>query len=58
MADIGMPELIIILLIVIVLFGANRLKGIGASLGSSIREFKKAVREDEPTADTPPSEEV
>jgi sec-independent protein translocase protein TatA len=58
MADIGMPELIIILLIVIVLFGANRLKGIGASLGSSIREFKKAVRDDEPVAEKPKSDEV
>lgn len=41
------PELIIILLIVVVLFGASRLRGIGGALGGSIREFKKAVHDDE-----------
>lgn len=51
MAGLGAPELLIILLIVIVVFGAGRLKGIGGALGGSIREFKKAVRdEDESTA--------
>ena len=51
MAGLGAPELLIILLIVIVVFGASRLKGIGGALGGSIREFKKAVRdEDESTA--------
>jgi len=44
------PELIIILVIVIVLFGASRLRGIGGALGGSIREFKSAVR-DEQTPD-------
>jgi len=40
-------ELVIILLIVIAIFGASRIAGIGAALGSSIREFKKAVRDDD-----------
>ena len=44
------PELLIILVIVIVLFGASRLRGIGGALGGSIREFKTAVR-DEQTAE-------
>jgi sec-independent protein translocase protein TatA len=45
------PELLIILVIVIVLFGAARLRGIGGALGGSISEFKKAVRdEDAPEA--------
>lgn len=43
------PELIIILIIVIVLFGASRLRGIGGALGGSIREFKSAVRDDQAT---------
>jgi sec-independent protein translocase protein TatA len=43
------PELIIILVIVIVLFGASRLRGIGGALGGSIREFKTAVRDDQAT---------
>ncbi len=41
------PELLIILVIVIVLFGAARLRGIGGALGGSINEFKRAVREDD-----------
>lgn len=45
------PELLIILVIVVVLFGAARLRGLGGALGGSIREFKKAVR-DEETAET------
>jgi sec-independent protein translocase protein TatA len=40
-------ELLIVLLIVVVLFGASRLRGIGSALGGSIKEFKDAVR-DEP----------
>ena len=40
------PELLIILVIVIVLFGASRLRGIGGALGGSIREFKTAVRDE------------
>lgn len=45
--SLGVPELMIILLIVIVLFGASRLAGIGNALGGSIREFRKAVRDDD-----------
>ena len=47
MGDIGVPELLIILVLVIVLFGASRLQGVGRALGSSIREFKEAVRDEE-----------
>lgn len=38
----GMGELIIILLIVLVVFGANKLPGIGDALGRSIKNFKRA----------------
>lgn len=46
----GMGELIVILLIVLVVFGANKLPGIGDALGRSIKNFKKAssVDEDQP----------
>jgi sec-independent protein translocase protein TatA len=40
-------ELLIVLLIIIVLFGASRLAGIGSALGQSIREFRKAARDPE-----------
>lgn len=45
MFNIGAPELILILLILLLLFGANRLPEIGKSLGRSLAEFKKAMRE-------------
>ena len=43
MFGFGMPELIIILVIVIVVFGAGRLPEIGSALGKSIKNFKKAT---------------
>ncbi len=42
MFGFGMPELIVILVIVLVVFGAGRLPEIGGALGKSIRNFKKA----------------
>jgi sec-independent protein translocase protein TatA len=42
MFGFGMPELIIVLVIVLVVFGAGRLPEIGGALGKSIRNFKKA----------------
>ena len=43
--NIGMTELMIILVIVLVLFGAKRIPEISASFGKGIREFKKNVNE-------------
>jgi len=49
----GMGELIIILLIVLVVFGANKLPGIGDALGRSIKNFKRASKvEDKDELDT------
>lgn len=45
MFGLGYQELLIILLIVLVLFGANRLPELARSLGSSVKEFKKGVNE-------------
>ena len=45
MIGIGFPELLIILLVCLLLFGANRLPEIGRSLGEGIREFKKSMKE-------------
>ena len=44
---IGFRELLIILLIALVLFGAKKLKNVGSDLGSAVRGFKKAVSEGE-----------
>lgn len=43
MGSIGMPELIIILVIALVVFGAGKLPQIGENMGKAIRNFKKAT---------------
>ncbi len=49
----GMGELLVILVIVMIIFGAGKLPQVGRSLGSAINEFKNSVKpedeEDEPT---------
>ena len=42
---LGVPELIIILLIIILIFGANRLPEIGRGIGKGIKNFKEANRD-------------
>jgi sec-independent protein translocase protein TatA len=46
MPNLGGPELLIILAIVLLLFGATRLPKLGKGLGQSIRGFKKGLNED------------
>ncbi len=50
MGRIGLPELALILLILMVIFGANRLPEIGRGIGKAIKNFKEAGKEgaDEP----------
>ena len=48
MPNIGFPELIVVFLVILLLFGANRLPDIGRSLGKSIREFKKSLQGADP----------
>jgi sec-independent protein translocase protein TatA len=40
---IGMPELLVILVIILIIFGAGKLPEIGAGLGKGIKNFKKAT---------------
>ena len=47
MFGIGMPELIIILVIILIIFGAGKLPEIGAGMGKAIRNFKGATTEEE-----------
>lgn len=61
MFGIGIPELLIILVIILVVFGANKLPEIGAGMGKAIKNFKKATSEPEeidvtPKKDNEPSE--
>jgi sec-independent protein translocase protein TatA len=47
MGRIGLPELLIILTIIILIFGANRLPEIGRGIGKGIRNFKDATKDDQ-----------
>jgi sec-independent protein translocase protein TatA len=49
MGRIGLPELMIILFIVIIIFGANRLPQLGRGIGSAIKNFKEGIKDE--TAD-------
>ena len=42
---LGLPELLVILAIVFIIFGANRLPGLGKGIGSAIRNFKDEMKE-------------
>jgi sec-independent protein translocase protein TatA len=59
---LGFPELVIILVVLLLLFGAKRLPEMGRSLGKGMREFKDAVTNDDepapPPAQTAPPAEL
>jgi sec-independent protein translocase protein TatA len=49
--SLGVPELLIILLIVLIIFGASKLPQLGKGLGQGLRNFKDSVKGDEPPSD-------
>ena len=57
MPNIGVQELLLILLIVILLFGAKKIPELAAGLGKGVKEFKKAQREAEKEIAQPPAAE-
>jgi len=53
MFGVGMPELVVIMVIVMILFGANKLPQMGAGLAKGIRNFKKGI-DDKEEIEAPP----
>ncbi len=48
---LGALEIVLILVVVLVLFGGNKLAGVGKALGQSIRDFKKEIKSDDDKAE-------
>ncbi len=53
MPNVGAPELIIVLIIALIVFGPKRLPELGRSLGRGIREFRGSISGDRDDSDTP-----
>jgi sec-independent protein translocase protein TatA len=47
MFGLGMPELLVIMVIILIIFGAGKLPEIGGAIGKGIKSFKKSIRDDE-----------
>jgi len=58
MFGLGMPELVVILVIVLVLFGAKRLPEIGGAIGKGLKSFKKEFSELKETLEEEPGKEA
>ena len=53
MPNLGFPELLIVLVIVVIIFGANRLTDVMAAMGKGVREFRKATNDEESKPEEP-----
>ncbi|MCC6386891.1 MAG: twin-arginine translocase TatA/TatE family subunit [Dehalococcoidia bacterium] len=53
--SLGTPEIVIIAVVLILLFGVGKLSGLGKDLGSSVKEFRRAVKDEDETK-TPPAQ--
>ncbi len=57
MFGLGLPELLIILVIVVLLFGAGRLPQIGSGIGEGIRNFRKSMKDNKNEVDVTPEKD-
>ena len=58
MFGMGMPELLIIMVIVLIIFGAGKLPQIGGAIGKSIRNFKTSLNEPDEIDVTPGAKKI
>ncbi len=56
MFGLGIPELIIIMVIILLIFGAGKLPEVGSSIGKAIKGFKKSMKEPDNTDVSPKDE--
>lgn len=56
LGDIGLPELLVIFIIVLVLFGPGKLPDVGKAIGQALRGFKKALNESDQTINQRPKD--
>jgi sec-independent protein translocase protein TatA len=54
--SLGLPELLIILLIVIIIFGANKLPQLGKGFGQGLRNFKESIKGEDAPPPPPPKD--
>lgn len=52
MGNIGLSELLLLIFLVLLLFGARRIPDLGASIGKALREFRKANSDEQPSGKT------
>jgi sec-independent protein translocase protein TatA len=52
--SLGIPELLLILLIVMIIFGAGKLPQLGKGMGEGIRNFRESLKGDQPPKSDPP----
>ncbi|MFA4916021.1 MAG: twin-arginine translocase TatA/TatE family subunit [Syntrophales bacterium] len=56
--SLGMPELLVILVIILIIFGAGKLPEIGGAIGKGIKNFKKATHETDETNATTEAKKI
>jgi sec-independent protein translocase protein TatA len=57
MFGLGFPELVVILIIILLVFGAGKLPEIGGAIGKGIKSFKKAIQEPDEKNVSPPKDD-
>ena len=58
MFGLGMPELLVIMVIVLIIFGAGKLPEIGGAIGKGIKNFKKSMRDSDDIDVTPDNKKI
>ena len=58
MFGLGMPELLVIMVIVLIIFGAGKLPEIGGAIGKGIKNFKKSMRDSDEIDVTPDNKKI